>query len=95
MRVTDEFMQAVVDDADWHLRAVTTGEVVKTVRARDLMRQIAQATWECADPGMQFDTTINRWHTAANTGPHQRLEPVLASTCTSTTRPATWPASTC
>ena len=68
VRVTDEFMQAVVDDADWHLRAVITGEVVKTVRARDLMRQIAQAAWECADPGMQFDTTINRWHTAANTG---------------------------
>ncbi|MEJ5255229.1 MAG: vitamin B12-dependent ribonucleotide reductase [Acidimicrobiales bacterium] len=68
VRVTDEFMQAVVDDADWHLRAVTTGEVIKTVRARDLMRQIAQAAWECADPGMQFDTTINRWHTACNTG---------------------------
>ncbi|MBI2710555.1 MAG: vitamin B12-dependent ribonucleotide reductase [Actinobacteria bacterium] len=67
VRVTDEFMQAVVDDADWHLRAVTSGEVVRTVRARDLMRQISQATWECADPGMQFDTTINRWHTAANT----------------------------
>jgi len=68
VRVTDEFMQAVEADADWHLRAVTTGEVVKTVRARDLMRQFAQATWECADPGMQFDTTINRWHTAATTG---------------------------
>jgi len=68
VRVTDEFMQAVVDDADWHLRAVTTGETVKTVRARDLMRQISQATWECADPGMQFDTTINHWHTACNTG---------------------------
>jgi ribonucleoside-diphosphate reductase alpha chain len=68
VRVTDEFMQAVVDDADWHLRAVTTGEVVRTVRARDLMRQFAQASWECADPGMQFDTTINHWHTAANTG---------------------------
>ena len=67
VRVTDEFMQAVVDDVDWHLRAVTTGEIVKTVRARDLFRQIAQAAWECADPGMQFDTTINRWHTAANT----------------------------
>ncbi len=67
VRVTDEFMQAVVDDADWHLKAVTTGEVVKTVRARDLMRGIAQAAWECADPGMQFDTTINRWHTCANT----------------------------
>jgi ribonucleoside-diphosphate reductase alpha chain len=68
VRVTDEFMQAVVDDADWHLRAVMDGTIVKTVRARDLMRQISKATWECADPGMQFDTTINRWHTAANTG---------------------------
>src|SRR6188768_3436253 len=68
VRVTDEFMQAVVDDADWHLRGVTDGEIKKTMRARDLMRQISQATWECADPGMQFDTTINRWHTAHNTG---------------------------
>ncbi|MGQ0833125.1 MAG: vitamin B12-dependent ribonucleotide reductase [Microthrixaceae bacterium] len=68
VRVTDEFMQAVVDDADWHLRAVTDGSIVRTVRARDVMRQISQAAWECADPGMQFDTTINHWHTAANTG---------------------------
>jgi ribonucleoside-diphosphate reductase alpha chain len=68
VRVTDEFMQAVVDDADWHLRAVKDGAIVKTVRARDLMRQISEATWACADPGMQFDTTINRWHTAASTG---------------------------
>ncbi|MEI7592810.1 MAG: vitamin B12-dependent ribonucleotide reductase [Actinomycetes bacterium] len=68
VRVTDEFMQAVVDDADWHLRAVVDGTIVKTIRARDLMRQISLATWECADPGMQFDTTINRWHTATNTG---------------------------
>ena len=68
VRVTDDFMQAVLDDTDWHLREVTTGNVVKTVRARDLMRQISEATWQCADPGMQFDTTINRWHTAANTG---------------------------
>jgi ribonucleoside-diphosphate reductase alpha chain len=68
VRVTDEFMQAVVDDADWHLRAVTDGSVVRTVKARDLMRQISQAAWECADPGMQFDTTINHWHTATNTG---------------------------
>src|SRR5690606_11356223 len=60
VRVTDDFMQAVVDDTDWDLIAVTTGEVIRTVRARDLMRQISQATWECADPGMQFDTTINR-----------------------------------
>jgi ribonucleoside-diphosphate reductase alpha chain len=68
VRVTDEFMQAVVDDADWNLTAVITGEVIRTVKARDLMRQISQAAWECADPGMQFDTTINHWHTAANTG---------------------------
>jgi ribonucleoside-diphosphate reductase alpha chain len=68
VRVTDEFMQAVVDDADWHLRGVIDGEIIKTMKARDLMRQISQAAWECADPGMQFDTTINHWHTAANTG---------------------------
>jgi ribonucleoside-diphosphate reductase alpha chain len=67
MRVSDEFMQAVLDDADWHLRAVTDGSVVKTIRARDLMRQFAKATWECADPGMQYDTTINKWHTSSNT----------------------------
>jgi ribonucleoside-diphosphate reductase alpha chain len=68
VRVTDEFMQAVLDDADWHLRAVTDGSVVQTLRARDLFRQISEAAWQCADPGMQFDTTINRWHTAKNTG---------------------------
>jgi ribonucleotide reductase alpha subunit len=68
VRVTDEFMQAVLEDRDWQLKAVTTGEVTRTVKARELMRQISEATWECADPGMQFDTTINRWHTAPNTG---------------------------
>jgi ribonucleoside-diphosphate reductase alpha chain len=68
VRVTDEFMQAVVDGGDWSLREVTTGKVVRTLKARDLFRQICEATWECADPGMQFDTTINHWHTAANTG---------------------------
>jgi adenosylcobalamin-dependent ribonucleoside-diphosphate reductase len=69
VRVTDEFMQAVIDDADWELRAVTTGEVIKRMRVRELWREIAEAAWECADPGLQFDTTINRWHTAAATGP--------------------------
>ncbi len=68
VRVTDEFMQAYLDDADWDLKAVTTGKTVKTVKARDLMRQISEAAWECADPGMQFDTTINRWHTTPNAG---------------------------
>ncbi len=68
VRVTDEFMHAVLDDDDWELKSVLTGETIKTVKARDLMRQISEATWQCADPGMQFDTTINRWHTAPNTG---------------------------
>ena len=68
VRVTDDFMQAVKDDADWSFRAVTTGEPVRTVRARDLWRQIATASWECADPGLQFDTTINKWHPAHATG---------------------------
>ncbi|MBM3658303.1 MAG: vitamin B12-dependent ribonucleotide reductase [Actinobacteria bacterium] len=68
VRVTDDFMQAVLDDADWALRSVTTDEPIRTLRARDLMRDISQAAWECADPGMQYDTTINRWHTAPNTG---------------------------
>jgi len=68
VRVTDEFMRAVEADAAWDLTAVTDGSVVETVRARDLFRQMSQAAWECADPGLQFDTTINRWHTASNTG---------------------------
>ena len=68
VRVTDEFMQAVEADADYHLRAVTTGETLETKKARDLFRQIAQAAWECADPGMQYDTTINDWHTTPNAG---------------------------
>jgi adenosylcobalamin-dependent ribonucleoside-diphosphate reductase len=68
VRVTDEFMEAVVNDRDWDLKAVTTRETMKTLRARKLLREISEAAWECADPGMQFDTTINRWHTAANTG---------------------------
>jgi ribonucleoside-diphosphate reductase alpha chain len=68
VRVTDEFMQAVVDDDVWELKAVTDGRVLRTVRARDVWREIAQAAWECADPGLQFDTTINKWHTAHATG---------------------------
>jgi ribonucleoside-diphosphate reductase alpha chain len=68
VRVTDEFMQAYLDDRDWKLKAVTTGEPLETKRARDLMRQVAQAAWECADPGMQYDTTINDWHTSPASG---------------------------
>ncbi len=68
VRVSDEFMEAVEADADWHLKAVTDGAITKTVRARDLYRQINEAAWACADPGLQFDTTINRWHTAHEDG---------------------------
>jgi ribonucleoside-diphosphate reductase alpha chain len=68
VRVTDEFMHAVVDGEDWALTAVTDGSTIKSVEARELMHQIAEAAWECADPGMQYDTTINKWHTAPNTG---------------------------
>ena len=68
VRVTDEFMRAFEQDQDWKLKAVLTGETIDTVRARELMREIAQAAWECADPGMQYDTTINEWHTCPATG---------------------------
>ena len=68
VRVTDDFMQAVQNDDDWDLRAVTSGKSVKKVKARDLFRQFAEAAWECADPGMQFDTTINKWHTTPVAG---------------------------
>lgn len=68
VRVTDEFMKAVEEDADWDLKEVKSGKVVRTVKARDLMHQFAKAAWECADPGMQFDTTINHWHTTPNAG---------------------------
>lgn len=68
VRVTDEFMRAFEQDQDWKLKAVLTGDTVDTTRARDLMRDIAQAAWECADPGMQYDTTINEWHTCPATG---------------------------
>ena len=94
VRVTDEFMQAVVDDGDWDLKAVTTGEPIKTVKARDLMRQISQAAWECADPGMQFDTTINRWHTAPNTGRINAQQPVLHRATRSSTPTRAWSGST-
>lgn len=68
VRVSDEFMQAVIDGKEWHLKAVTDGRVIKTLQARDLFRQISEAAWACADPGMQFDTTINKWHTTPNAG---------------------------
>jgi ribonucleoside-diphosphate reductase alpha chain len=69
VRVTDEFMRAVEEDGDWHLISRTTGEPVgEPVKARQLMREIAEAAWRCADPGMQYDTTINQWHTSPKSG---------------------------
>jgi ribonucleoside-diphosphate reductase alpha chain len=78
VRVTDEFMHAVLDDKDWELKAISTGDVLKSMKARDLFRQIAKAAWECADPGMQFDTTINKWHTSSNTGRINGSNPCFA-----------------
>ena len=67
VRVTDDFMRAVVDDKDWWTKNVTDGQPTQKLRARDLMNMIADSTWHCGDPGMQYDTTINRWHTSKNT----------------------------
>ena len=67
VRATDEFMRAVLDDGDWTTKAVTDGRPMDTYKARDIMRQIAEATHVCGDPGMQFDTTVNEWHTCPNT----------------------------
>jgi ribonucleoside-diphosphate reductase alpha chain len=68
VRVGDDFMRAVAEDADWSTRAVTDGRVMETLPARDLLGMIAESTWVCGDPGMQYDTTINDWHTCAATG---------------------------
>ncbi len=68
VRVDDTFMRAVENGEDYELIAVTTGKPVRRVKARELFHQIAEAAWECADPGMQFDTTVNKWHTTPNAG---------------------------
>ena len=67
VRATDDFMQAVADDTDWWTKSVSTGQPVKRYKAREMMRNIAEATHQCGDPGMQFDTTVNRWHPCKNT----------------------------
>ncbi len=69
VRVSDEFMRAVLEDKEWRTYAVTDrSRVIGTYRARDLMKQITEAAWACGDPGLQFDTTINEWHTSPNSG---------------------------
>jgi len=68
VRVTDEFMRAYENDEDWDLKAVNTDEIIQTLPARKIMQEIAKSAWRCADPGMQYDTVINKWHTAKESG---------------------------
>ncbi|NNE73403.1 MAG: vitamin B12-dependent ribonucleotide reductase, partial [Acidimicrobiales bacterium] len=75
VRLSDAFMEAVVADEDWDLTARADGSTLKRLSARDLMRQISEAAWESADPGVQFATTINRWHTAPAAGPISASNP--------------------
>ena len=67
VRVTDDFMYAVTRDTDFSTKAVKDGRVINTYKAKELLTKISEATWHCGDPGMQFDTTVNRWHTSKNT----------------------------
>jgi len=81
VRVTDEFMRAVERDEDWHLTSRVTGEPVgEPIPARELMREIAEAAWRCADPGVQYDTTINQWHTSPNSGRINASNPCFPGT---------------
>ena len=75
VRVNEAFLRAVAEDGDWQLTGRTTGKVMRTVKARDLWRRIADAAWACADPGIQFDTTINQWHTCPAGGPIRASNP--------------------
>src|SRR5256886_6235985 len=75
VRVTDGFMHAVMNDEDWSTHAITTGDVVNTYKAKDMMRMIAESAYICGDPGIQYDTTINRWHTSRNTAPINASNP--------------------
>ena len=75
IRVTDEFMKAVLEDKEWATKAVVSGKPVEKYRARDMMRQISDAAWICGDPGMQYHTTINSWHTCPNTSPINASNP--------------------
>ena len=68
VRVTDDFMRGALSGGRWQTRARTTGEVVDTYDAAELWGMLAEAAWSCADPGVQYDSTINRWHTCPNSG---------------------------
>lgn len=75
VRVTDDFMEAVISDGDWQTKAVTTGEVIDTYKAKDILRRISEGTHVCGDPGMQFDTIINKYHTTKNSGKQNATNP--------------------
>ena len=75
IRVTDEYLKALLEDKEWVTKAVTSGKPVEKYRARDMMRQISDAAWICGDPGMQYHTTINSWHTCPNTAPINASNP--------------------
>ena len=77
VRVTDDFMQAVESDADWTTHNVTDGEPASTLQGAIIFRRMAEAAWICGDPGIQYDTTINDWHTSRGLGPDLRVQPVL------------------
>ena len=80
VRLTDEFMHAVENDDEWQLIARSTGQPTDTLPARELMREIAEAAWRCADPGVQYDTTINQWHTSPNSGRINASNPCFPAT---------------
>ena len=75
VRLSDEFLKAVEDDKEWQTKFITTGKVADTFKARELMHEVSQAAWECADPGVHYKTTIDKWHTASNTGPINGCNP--------------------
>ena len=95
VRVTDEFLDAVEKDGDWNLTARITGKVTKTLKARELWEKIGYAAWASADPGIQFHTTINDWHTCPAARRRSAPRTRARNTCSSTTRPAISPRSTC
>ncbi|MFI5253701.1 MAG: vitamin B12-dependent ribonucleotide reductase [Bacteroidota bacterium] len=75
IRATDEFLQAIVEDKEWTTKAVRDGRIVGKFQARDIMKEIAEAAWACGDPGLQYHTTINTWHTCSNTAPINSSNP--------------------
>ena len=89
VRVSDEFMRAVEAGGEFGLRSRTSGEVIETVRAKDLFRDITKAAWECADPGLQYDDTINDWHTCPESGRINASNPCISTTPAATSHRST------